>query len=106
MGVKDHSRVFINDLRFYWLAGRPIGARVFQLEARVASEAPVQQEIISDLEGNGVKCVIIDREPFRGDATFLKSGYVGSTLLDEYISSHFREKARFGRFAVLTRVKS
>ena len=106
VGVKDHSRVFINDLRFYWLAGRPIGARVFQLEARVASEAPVQREIISDLERNGVKCVIIDREQILGDATFLKSGYVGSTLLDEYISSHFREEARFGRYAVLTRVKS
>lgn len=104
VGVKDHSRVFITDLRFYWLAGRPIGARVFQLDPRVASEAPVQREIISDLEGNGVKCVIIDHEPYLGDATFLKKVYVGSTLLDEYISSHFREEARFGRFAVLTRV--
>jgi hypothetical protein len=104
VGVKDHSRVFINDLRFYWLAGRPIGARVFQLEPRVASEAPVQRQIISDLEANGVKCVIVDREQVLGDATFLKSGYVGSTLLDEYISSHFQEEARFGQFAILTSV--
>ena len=103
VGVKDHSRVYNSNLRFYWLADRPIGARVFQLETRVASEAPVQREIIADFERNGVKCVIIDREPIRGDPTFIKSGYVGSTLLDEYISSHFREEGRFGRFSVLTR---
>jgi len=105
VGVKDHSRAFINDLRFYWLADRPIGSRVIQLEPKVASEAPVQRDIISDLEGNGVKCLIIDHESYPGDETFLKSGYVGSTLLDEYISSHFREEARFGRFAILTRGK-
>jgi hypothetical protein len=105
VGVKDHSRAFINDLRFYWLAGRPIGSRVFQLEPRVASEAPVQRDIISDLERNDVKCLIIDHESYPGDETFLKSGYVGSTLLDEYILSHFREEARFGRFAILTRGK-
>jgi 4-amino-4-deoxy-L-arabinose transferase-like glycosyltransferase len=106
VGVQDHSRVFWNNLRIYWLAGRPIGARVFQLEPRVASEESVQREIISDLERNGVKCVIIDRHSYLGDATFLMSGYVGSKLLDKYISSHFREKALFGRFAILTKVKT
>ncbi|MEP6539054.1 MAG: hypothetical protein ABJF23_27200 [Bryobacteraceae bacterium] len=106
VGVKDHSRVFINNLRLYWLAGRPIGARVFQLEPLVASEEGVQRTIISDLENNGVQCLIIDQDPFLGAETFLKSGYVGSTVLDQYISTHFQQQARFGRFAILTRPKS
>jgi hypothetical protein len=105
VGVKDHSRVFFSNLRIYWLAGRPIGTRVFQLETRVATEPDVQQGIIADLERNGVKCVILDLKQYEGDDTFRQIGYVGSNLLDEYIGSHFREEARFGKLAVLTRVK-
>jgi hypothetical protein len=105
VGVKDHSRVFLSNLRIYWLAGRPIGTRVFQLETRVATEPDVQQGIIADLERNGVKCVILDMKQLEGDDTFRQIGYVGSTLLDEYIAGHFHEEARFGKLAVLTRVK-
>jgi hypothetical protein len=105
VGVKDHSRVFFSNLRIYWLADRPIGSKVFQLETRVATEPDVQQGIIADLERNGVKCVVLDLKQLEGDDTFRQIGYVGSKLLDEYIDGHFREEARFGKLAVLTRVK-
>jgi hypothetical protein len=106
VGVKDHSRVFNNDLRMYWLAGRPIGVKLFQLEPKVATEEKVQRQIVSDLETNGVNCLIIDQEQYLGDETYLSTGYVGSTLLDEYIADHYRQQARFGRFAVLTKAKT
>jgi hypothetical protein len=106
VGVQDHSRVFFNNLRIYWLAGRPIGTRVFQLETRVATELVVQKKIIEDLEQNGVNWMIIDRQPEPGDQTFQAARYVGSNLLDEYIASHYREDARYGQYAVLTRTKS
>jgi hypothetical protein len=105
VGVKDHSRVFFSNLRIYWLADRPIGTRVFQLETRVATEPDVQQGIIADLERNDVKCVVLDLKQLEGDDTFRQIGYVGSKLLDQYIEGHFREEARFGKLAVLTRVK-
>lgn len=104
VGVQDHSRIFSNDLRMYWLANRPIGVRTFQLETRIASEASVQKEIISDLEKNEVKWVLIDHAPWPGDYTFVQRNYLGSKLLDEYIADHFREEARFGPYAVLTRI--
>lgn len=102
VGVPDHSRIYTNNLRTYWLAGRPIGTRTFQLETRIATEPQVQQGIITDLEQNHVKWVIIDAEPWVPDPTFVNRPYVGSKMLDEFIASHYREEARFGSYAVLS----
>ena len=101
VGVRDHSRVFFNDLRIYWLSGRTIGVKTFQLETRDATEPRVQREIIADLNQNNVQWMILDCHPEAGDETFLRRAYVGSTLLDDYIRTNFQEQARFGRFAVL-----
>jgi hypothetical protein len=97
VGVQDHSRVFVNNLRIYWLADRPIGVRMFQLEYKVATEAPFQRETISDLERYHVQWLIIEN-------TRVKEYSQGSNLLDEYIARNFRVEARFGRFAVLSAV--
>jgi hypothetical protein len=86
----------------YWLAGRPIAARMFQLETRVATEAPVQSQIIADLEKKKDAWIILDTE-IEGDIGFMKGGYQGSTLLDDYISQHFKRVAEFGRYWVFTR---
>jgi hypothetical protein len=101
VGVRDHSRVFFNDLRIYWLSGRSIGVKTFQLETRDATEPRVQREIIADLSQNNVQWMILDCHPKAGDETFIRRAYVGSTLLDDYIRANFQEQARFGRFAVL-----
>lgn len=101
VGVRDHSKVFMNDLRIYWLSSRPIGVRTFQLESGIATEAEVQREIIADLKQNHVQWLIIDRRPEAGDETFIRRGYVGSTLLDNYIRVNFQEQAHFDHFLVL-----
>ena len=104
VGVADHSKVFWNDLRMYWLSDRPVGVRMFQLEMTVATEAPVQQGIIADLERNQVMWIVLDNA-VEVDVTWLKTGYEGSRLLDDYIAGHFAEEARFGPYMVLRRVK-
>ena len=103
VGVRDHSKVFMNDLRIYWLSGRSIGVRTFQLESGIATEAEVQREIIADLTQNHVRWLIIDRRPEAGDETSIRRGYVGSTLLDNYIRVNFQEQAHFDHFLVLHR---
>lgn len=103
VGVKDHSRTFWNNLRMYWLADRSIGVREFLFEDRVTTEAPVQEGIITDLERNRATWIVLDCVQ-EGDAEFRRANYQGSTLLDEYIASRFREEARFGRYAIATRL--
>jgi len=102
VGYRDHSTIFWNDLRMYWLAGRPIAVRMFQLESRIATEEPVQREIITDLEQKKNAWVILDSE-IEGDEPFLKAHYRGSSLLDEYLGRHFRQVASFGRYWVFER---
>ena len=103
VGVKDHSRTFWNNLRMYWLADRSIGVRNFLLEDRVATEAPVQEGMIADLERDRATWIVLDCVQ-DGDDEFRRSNYQGATLLDEYIASRFREEARFGRYAIATRL--
>ena len=77
---------------------------MFQLETSIATEAPVQQGIIADLERNQVMWIVIDNT-LEGDDVYLKTGYEGSRLLDDYIAGHFAEEARFDPYVVLRRVK-
>jgi 4-amino-4-deoxy-L-arabinose transferase-like glycosyltransferase len=105
VGVGDHSRVFWNDLRIYWLAGRPIGVRTFQLETRSATEPDVQSGIIADLERNRVTWLILNRVQVRGDDTFAEEGYKGSSILDRYVGNRFHDIAQFGPYAVLRRIE-
>lgn len=106
VGVADHSRLFWNDVRAYWLADRPVGVRYLMFDPGIVTEAPAQTEIISDLERRKVQYALIDHEDpaALADGTFILRGYVGSGLLDKYLASHFREMARFGQFTVLRRV--
>jgi hypothetical protein len=106
VGVADHSRLFWNDVRAYWLADRPVGARYLMFDPGIVTEAPAQTEIIADLERRKVQYALIDHEALAAiaDRTFIEHGYVGCGLLDEYLASHFRETARFGEFTVLGRV--
>ena len=106
VGVADHSRLFWNDVRAYWLADRPVGARYLMFDPGIVTEAPAQTEIIADLERRKVQYALIDHEALAAfaDRTFIERGYVGCGLLDEYLASHFRETARFGEFTVLGRV--
>jgi hypothetical protein len=71
----------------------------------IVTEAPAQTEIIADLERRKVQYALIDhKDPTTlADSAFTKRGYVGSSLLDEFLASHFRETARFGKFTVLLR---
>ena len=106
VGVRDHSTVFLNNLRMYWLAERPIGVRMFQLEYKMATEAHFQKETISNLERNKVKWIIIDCSPLeinKHNTSFIEE-YQGSKILDEYIRRNFRLGAQFGRYAVLNRI--
>jgi hypothetical protein len=105
VGVKEHAKVYNTDLRMYWLADRPLGARTFQLETRIATEAPVQEGIIDDLERDKRTWIILDCE-LAGDHEFFRLDYEGSRLLDNYIEQNFGAEATFGHYVVLSRASA
>lgn len=104
VGAKDHSRVFTNDLRFYWLAERLPGSRYIDLEAGVASLEHVQREIISDLNRSSTNwAVLTDAWEIGEESSLQKSQVQGSNLLDQHFLTNFEEVASFGKISIMRR---
>jgi len=101
-GVKDHSRLYLNNVRLYWLLDRPVPTPYVNFEPGLVTERDVQERMISALEARRVRWAVL-QEISGGDETFRKRGYRGSTLLDEYLAERFTTVAEFGRIAVLAR---
>lgn len=104
VGVKDHSRVFASDVRVYWLADRIPGCRYIQLDAGVVSRAEVQRQIVADLQRNGVRWAVLEDRSGQGDVSFLRRVTAGSTVLDEFLATNYREVTSFGPFSIVQRI--
>jgi hypothetical protein len=89
---------------FYVLAGRPNPTRYDIQAPGIVTSAPVQREIVGDLERTRPPDVIrwvsplsAVREPNRGGEP------TGVTVLDDYLRRAYRREARYGDFVILTR---
>ena len=98
VSIAHHSLGFVNDLRFYWLSDKPIVLRHASLDAATL-DAPGQAGIIADLKARRIRYAVLEDTQFYGTET----GYVGSTMLDEYLASHYQAMASFGRFGIFRR---
>jgi len=103
VGVGTHDRIFVNEPLIYFLADRPAATRYHELHPGQATTRAVQQEIIDDLEREGVRWMVIStrydgvREP---NASALSSGI---TDLDDHIGARFRLFAQIGPYTILSR---
>jgi hypothetical protein len=100
VGVRNHARVFINDIRAYWILGRRIAVRHFEMEPGIATEEHVQEEMKRDTEKNAVQWIVLV-ENKQGDRDFERRAYESSSLLDRFIANEFETVCVFGRYAVL-----
>jgi hypothetical protein len=89
---------------FYVLADRPNPTRYDIQAPGVVTSAPVQREIVADLERTRTPLVVrwtapitAVREPNRGGEP------TGVTVLDDYLRRAYRRVARYGDFVVLER---
>jgi hypothetical protein len=103
VGNMRHDRVAGSDVLFYFLAERPSATRYHELVSGVATTAPVQEEIMRDLERRGVRHIVLSdasegvEEP---NASRLSSGVY---LLDEYIRARYQPVAQFGAYTIYRR---
>jgi hypothetical protein len=102
IGVNDHSMPFVNHVRAYWLADRLPGVRYMHLDSGVMLDQSVQQEIIAELQGNGVNWAILYNLSGDYDSWFPNIP-PAPRALDDFLATQFREEARFGRFSVIRR---
>jgi hypothetical protein len=102
VGLADHSRPYINDIRFYWILDRPVGSRHTMLMTGIISAREAQAEVIQDLERRRVDWVVLWDGVPESSANRIAPER-GAALLDEYIRGAYDPRARFGAFTVSAR---
>ncbi|MGH7699556.1 MAG: hypothetical protein ACREMJ_03415 [Gemmatimonadales bacterium] len=97
VGNVRHDNLVLNDVMFYFLAGRRSGTRYHELVPGVATAAEVQARIVQDLERHRVRYVVLREDP----------GYVpspeGAKALDGFIREKFARVETFGNYSVWRR---
>jgi hypothetical protein len=64
----------------------------------------VQRQIVADLQRNGVRWAVLEDRSGQGDVSFLRRVTAGSTVLDEFLATNYREVTSFGPFSIVQRI--
>jgi len=102
VGNRRHDLLFVNDVAFYFLAGRPCATAYHELHPGVANTLSVQQTIADDLARHGVRWIVLVEWP---PSTEPNGSAVSSevTYLDNWIRAHYRPVTGWGEYMVWTR---
>jgi len=96
-GAPRHDAFYPNDVMVYFLAERNPAIYYWCLDAAVTSAAPVQRDMIGDLEAAGVREVVLWSSFPVTDAR----PRAGSRSLDEWLVGAFGPAEQIGRFSLL-----
>jgi len=99
VGMQDHRRPYVNNIRLYWMLGRQVGVRHLMLGAGITSTHAAQEEMIRDLVDRRVRWVVL-WAGMAGPAGFAERNPGGSSLLDDYLAAEFETVATFGDFLI------
>jgi hypothetical protein len=102
VGVKNHSKAFTNDVLAYWLAERLPAVTYINLDSASASEESIQRDIVNQLQKTHTEWAILYDTDGAPTAPFDEHP-PGPKMLDDFLTGHFQEAARFGRYSVMTR---
>lgn len=97
-----NDKLFLNDIIFYQIANRKPATKYYELHPNVANTAPVQKEIISDLQRNKVNYIIKEDLIFPwqpNESSVSKKVY----LLDKFIDSNYTLAQTYGVYLIYKR---
>lgn len=100
-GVKDHSRLFVNDAMLYFLVDRPPADRFLELEPGISNTLSGQQEIIDALVKKNVRLIVLSEILSKEPNLTARSN--GIKVLDNFIRSNYHHHKDFGSQAVFVR---
>jgi hypothetical protein len=101
VGATDHRRVLISEMDLYFLADRPGAVRRMQFDPNLTTRPEVQTIMIAELESKRPKVAVLSSECYWDEPNHSRD--FGSTLLDEYLSSHYREVKHTGHYRLMLR---
>ncbi|QQS58713.1 hypothetical protein IPN35_03865 [Candidatus Peregrinibacteria bacterium] len=99
VGVRDTSRVFVNNVVLPFLLKQPVATKYHELHTGIVTTLPIQREMIQEL--NDVNFVVL-WEQFICEPNL---GCVSTNVhvLDEYIQKNFSRVQKFGEYEILKR---
>jgi hypothetical protein len=109
VGLHRHDVVIIGDAMIYFILDRPLATRYQELHPALTDTAPIQQEIIQDLQAKKVSVIILkkifkDQELNRAKKDFLKNlPNIGATDLDDFIRDNYVNIREFGPYTIWKR---
>lgn len=95
VGNTQHDNLVLNDVMFYFLAGRRSGTRYHELVPGVATTEEVQTRIVQDLKRHRVRYAVLRRDP-----GYAPSPEGGAETLDRFIRANFVRLEVFGNYSV------
>jgi hypothetical protein len=100
VGCTRHDRIIVNDIMFYFLAGRHSATRYQDLEPGIITTAPVQEEAIQALRMKRTKYLVLYSGFQSTDEPNESARSSGVMLLDHFIHSNFRQVRQFGLYEI------
>lgn len=103
VGNSRSDKIFITDVLFYFLAERQSATRYHDLAPGVATTAPIQREIVAELESHQVRYVVLVSRFDGVNEPNASATSSGVRILDDYIHTTFVPEQTFGGYTVLRR---
>jgi hypothetical protein len=101
-GNRNHSLLAANDADLFFVLDRPSVTRYMQFDPGIITRAPVQREVIADLERKRPRVAILNSAHTWTEKEN-DSSKPGATLLDEYLNQHYHRVESFGTYEVHVR---
>jgi hypothetical protein len=103
VGAGRHDKIFANDIALYFLAGMQPLTHWHNYDPGVQNSAPVQQDMVRELEAWQPPYIVIDPRFDRVIEPNRSALSSGVTILDRYIADHYEPDATFGPLAAWKR---
>ncbi len=103
VGLLDHSRGFVPNVRVTWLLDRPPGARTLIFDPGFADTEAFERLTARDLEERNVSTLLLWKGAQK-DADFWRRDHKGSEYLDRAIRRRYRRAGFFGEDFEIFRV--
>jgi hypothetical protein len=99
VGNTSHTKVFVNDIMFYFIASRPSVTRYHELHPSIVDTSAGQQQIIEEIRSHQLTYLVL-YSGFSKMAENSNQSQEGASLLDTMIHYQFIQIAEFGNYSV------
>lgn len=104
VGNTQHERILINNVIFYFLAGRASATKYYDLEPGIATTATVQNHIINDIVTHDTKYIVIWSSALESAKEPNQERYPsGVKNLDNFITANFVPVKQYGEYTIYAR---